>query len=294
MLTHTLNHTTRHPMLFLEGEGGEGGGGSASLLANIPEGGGEGGGGSTQQQQQVGFTERPEWLPEKFWVDGKPAFDQLATSYKGLEQLLGKKANAIVIPGEGSKPEEIAAFRKALGVPEKPDGYQLKPEQLPDGVQVREENLAKFAAIAHEHNVTPAAMKQIIGAMVEIQAADAKSAEDAAQAEGAQAVETLKNELWKGQDFVANLKLAERAARTFGIDPKSPGLSDPYVVAGLVKAAKQISEGKLVKGEDVSGLMDGPARAKSIRTNPSDPLYQKYQEGDADTVALARSLDAQA
>ena len=43
-----------------------------------------------------------------------------------------KTEGMIRVPGDDAKPEDVAAFRKALGVPDDPTGYGLvKPETLP-------------------------------------------------------------------------------------------------------------------------------------------------------------------
>jgi hypothetical protein len=262
-----------HAMMFREADGGETGAGSAPAI----------------EQGEA----RPEWLPEKFWVEGKPAYEQMAASYRGLEQLLGKKAGAVMVPTERSTPEEVAAFRKTLGVPERPDDYKLAPEELPEGVQVREENLRKFAEIAHAHNIPSAAMQAIVGEFVQQRLADGQAQEATVMQQREESLAVLREDLWRGQDFTQNMSLAKRAANWLGIDVNSPGLADPHVVAGLVKAARVVSDDKLHRGEDVSSMVTWATRAKSIRTNPQDPLYQKYQDGDPETVALARQLDTQ-
>src|SRR5690606_34825300 len=43
------------------------------------------------------------------------------------------------VPGKDAKPVEVAAFRKALGAPDKPDGYQFA---MPDGREATEADKA--------------------------------------------------------------------------------------------------------------------------------------------------------
>lgn len=67
------------------------------------------------------------------------------------------------VPGPDAKPEEVAAFRKALGVPDKPDGYGIKkPDQLPEGVVWDDAKVSKFTELAHKHGIPAAAVKEII------------------------------------------------------------------------------------------------------------------------------------
>lgn len=69
---------------------------------------------STEGEKAV----RPEWLPEKFWVEDKPAFEQLAKSYSELEKNFRSDDFRAKIIDELS--EEALAAR-----PESPDKYEL-------------------------------------------------------------------------------------------------------------------------------------------------------------------------
>ena len=67
---------------------------------------------------------RPDSVPEKFWDAERGALrtEALLQSHAELEQMLGFMVR---VPGEGASAEEIASFRRALGVPETPDAYAL-------------------------------------------------------------------------------------------------------------------------------------------------------------------------
>jgi len=73
---------------------------------------------------------RPDWLPEKFWVEDKPAFDLLAKSYSELETKFRTKdddlRNALI--------DELSA-EAINGRPESPEKYEL-PEI--EGIDVQE------------------------------------------------------------------------------------------------------------------------------------------------------------
>ena len=231
--------------------------------------------------------EKPEWLPEKFWRNDKADVESLSKSYQGLEQLLGKKANAIVPPSEKSTPEEVAAYRKAIGVPESPEAYNLKPEQLPEGV-TWDDNVAKKAAeLAHKHNVPAAAMQEFMKFDMERAALMNQAAAQMIETQ----LETGRAELqavW-GDKMPEKIELARRAAVTAGVDPTSQGFVDPQVVKAIVNLAEKLSDDKLVAG-DQTGVSSTRARAKDIMTNASNPLYLRYQEGDAEVVDQVRRM----
>ena len=231
--------------------------------------------------------EKPEWLPEKFWREDKADIEALAKSYQGLEQLLGKKAHSVPVPNEKSTPEEIAAYRKAIGVPESPEGYKLKPEQLPDGV-VWDENVAKRAAeLAHKHNIPAAAMNELMKFDMERAALMNQAAAQMIE----QQLESGREELQRvwGDKTGEKIELARRAALTAGVDPSSQGFVDPQVVKAIVSLAEKLSDDKLVEGNQ-TGVSSTRARARDIMTNQSNPLYQRYQEGDPDVVDQVRRM----
>jgi hypothetical protein len=231
--------------------------------------------------------EKPEWLPEKFWRNDKADVESLSKSYQGLEQLLGKKANAIVPPTEKSSPEEVAAYRKAIGVPESPEDYNLKPEQLPEGV-TWDENVAKRAAeLAHKHNVPAAAMQEFMKFDMERAALMNQAAAGMIE----QQLEAGRAELQRvyGDKMPEKIELARRAAVTAGVDPSSQGFVDPQVVKAIVNLAEKLSDDKLVAG-DQTGVSSTRARARDIMTNQSNPLYARYQEGDAEVVDQVRRM----
>jgi hypothetical protein len=211
----------------------------------------------------------------------------MAKGFNGLEQLLGKKANAIVPPTEKSSPEEVAAYRKAIGVPESPEDYKLKPEQLPEGVTWDESVAKRAAELAHKHYVPAAAMQEFMKFDMERAALMNQAAAGMIDAQ----LEAGRTELQKvyGDKFGEKIELARRAALTVGVDPASQGFVDPQVVKAIVSLAEKLSDDKLVAG-DQTGVTSTRARARDIMTNESNPLYAKYQEGDPETVDQVRRM----
>lgn len=84
-----------------------------------------------QQHRDPATAGRPEGLPEKFWdpVNGQIRIDALTKSYLELER---QYSSAARVPGANASPDDIAAFRRAVGVPEDPDKYDiaLKTDRL--------------------------------------------------------------------------------------------------------------------------------------------------------------------
>ena len=226
-------------------------------------------------------------MPEKFWREDKADVEALSKSYQGLEQLLGKKANSVPVPNDKSTPEEVSAYRKAIGVPDSPEGYKLKPEQLPQGVSW-DENVAKRAAeLAHRHNIPATAMSELMQFDMERAALMNQAAASMIESQ----LESGRAELQKvyGDKMPEKIELARRAAVTAGVDPSSQGFVDPQVVKAIVSLAEKLSDDRLVEGNQ-TGISSTRARARDIMTNESNPLYQRYQDGDSETVDQVRRM----
>lgn len=184
----------------------------------------------------------------------------LAKSYVATKEMVGKRLEA---PGEGATPEQISAWRKVVGAPETPQGYladgqtSLRPEAVPEGLWDKG-NEDKFVAIAHKHNLPPAAVKEILGFYGE----SIKGGLEASQAEQ-QAMLTEQGNILKktwGGEYDANIRLAERVADTVGLPRDHAAFTDATVIQAFAKMGKLFSEDKLVKG-DTTGV-NGSIRDK--------------------------------
>lgn len=91
---------------------------------------------------------RPDHVPEKFWDPqaGSVRTEALLRAYADLER---RMHSMVKVPGDGCSDEELCAFRRALGIPDSPDGYQI---------QVRHELLTSDGEVnrrLHDAGFTP-------------------------------------------------------------------------------------------------------------------------------------------
>jgi hypothetical protein len=73
---------------------------------------------------------RPAEVPEKFWDEAKGALrvDALLKSYVELERRLSQR---FAPPGDDAPEEDRLRWRRALGIPDSPDGYEVTaPNEL--------------------------------------------------------------------------------------------------------------------------------------------------------------------
>lgn len=178
---------------------------------------------------------------------------------------LKSKSPGLVVPGENAKPEEIAAFKKALGVPDSPDGYTL---EIPKGLEdlVKPDEVKNFKTLAHELGITEKAAKKIMEF-------ETKRAQDARKA----FVDSQNEEAKKQRDRIiekygekadAKLAAAAKFASDFGGPEAVEGMKTPlgnqaWLIDMLIKAGTLVSE-KGITPSGVGGKAEGEVDLKQV------------------------------
>lgn len=166
-----------------------------------------------------GADSRPQWmasLPDAYKQhEGFAQFKEPSEAWAKFDTLLKAEGSMVTIPGEGAKPEEVAAFYSKLGRPENVDGYTItKPADLPEGVPYDPAIEAEFKKFAHAQNLTAAQAESLYGwyyGLVKNGHASEQARLEKAQGE---AIDKLKTD-W-GAKFDGNKEIAIRAFKTFG------------------------------------------------------------------------------
>lgn len=131
---------------------------TASLESGAPPAAGKESGGGAP----AGGSGAEPWLnvlPAEYRTD--PNFikfkniGDFAKSYRTMESIMGK---SVRIPDDGATPQEVADFRAKLGVPEKPDGYEIK---FAEGVPVDEKLLGSYLEAAHKAGIPKSAAQEL-------------------------------------------------------------------------------------------------------------------------------------
>jgi hypothetical protein len=112
-----------------------------------------------------GYTGIPEIFRDNPAFEGKKVDDVLNEYLQQKEVLDTHEKNGLVrLPSEEAKAEEIEQFFKRLGKPETPAEYGFKaPEEWPEGLDYSDERAAKFAEMAHRHNLTATQAQGLFG-----------------------------------------------------------------------------------------------------------------------------------
>lgn len=151
---------------------------------------------------------RPDWLPEKFWVEGKPAYDKLAQSYGELEKMRGTLREKLV--------EELSAERLAAR-PETPTAYKLPEHEKLDQEQLEASGVVQWwRQFAHEQGYNQEQFETAISTYAELQV---KEIEEGYQREfqklGESATARIEAvQLWAGNYFNEEEQSAISAACT--------------------------------------------------------------------------------
>lgn len=210
----------------------------------------------------------PDGLKDHASLRAINSIEALTKSYVETKGLVGKKLEA---PGPDATPEQLAAWRKVLGTPDKPEGYygeqkSFRPDAVPEDAWDAETEKG-FLALAHKHHLPPAAVKEIMAFYGESVGKGLSANVEAATA-------TLQVEAGKlrqawGKDYETNLNAAFRMAKTAGLDPATdPIFTNAATVQAFARMAALLSEDKLVTGGS-SSVVNGIAERIGDITNPS-------------------------
>ncbi len=252
---------------------------------------------ATETPQQ-GYV-NPDGTFAEGWANNLPedsaAYKDTLSKYKSVPDMAKALANAnaligkkLGVPNEKSSPEEVAAFRRSLGVPDSIDEYKFAPDALPEGMTWDDNNVKNYAEIAHKHNIPPLAMKALVTEHAKMEHFKMQGMQAQIEKQHVEAVNTLKKE-WGGE-FEKNIGLAKQAAKIAGVNANSQGFADPEVVRGFVRMAQMMSEDKVGRSMSGSEFMTGQARAKDIMSNPDNSWHKRYMEGDREAATLVTGL----
>ena len=226
-----------------------------------------------------------ELLPEAL---GKVLKDNMAAARAKQATTEGM----VKVPPADAKPEEWAAYHKAIGVPEKPEEYGLKaPETMPDGVSYDEAQAAAFATTAKELGLTPTQAAKLQAWQIEYTGSQVAASHEASKAAMARESEIMKTRFGGQIDAtVAEAKSLEHshgvpvalkaALRNGAADPQSPGFWGADFLEFAAWTAKVTGEDRSAGGAGLSAAASALAEAKDIMGNKTHPLHAAFWKGD--------------
>lgn len=240
--------------LFAEGDEGEGGGGEAEAGEGANEGDGQVEGGDGEKQPDPA-----DWRAmlksddARKFAESSPDVNHLVRRALDLQ----KVASVAITPlAKDAEPEEVAAYRKRIGVPEAADGYKFTMPSDGEPTERDKQFQGVMGQSFHDLNITAdqaAGLNEVWNkyaiAVREAQAADDKKYADESDAE--------LHRNWPGKEYVENDEHSERAAiQMFGDDmdemrnlETNAGrfvLDHPVMKRALAAVGREMVEGGMV------------------------------------------------
>ncbi|PWR24977.1 hypothetical protein [Zavarzinia aquatilis] len=217
--------------------------------------------------------------------------DDVLHSYASLEALVG--ADKIAIPKPTDEPAAWDAVWNRLGRPVTPADYKLPVPEGDNG-----EFAATMAPILHKAGLTQGQANTLATAWNEMQAAQARAADEARKTQGLKEVADLQKE-W-GAHYDTNVELGSRAFRLFASDQDAElihKVETALGAGGLIKMFNRIGAamgvGTLEGGApQPGGFGGGAAAAKAeIETLKGDKAFMDaylFGTGPAHKEAVAK------
>ncbi len=256
--------------------GGEGGDAGAGGDGAGGEGGdaGAGGGGADPDfysalSQETGEGETASNL-DYVKAKGFKDLDGLVKAYRSAEKGL-HDSGRIKIPGEGASEAEVAEYRKAIGVPEKPTDYAVPEFKDAAGnpIELNTAMTERITVAAHKIGVPKAALEQLLEGEIKAQLEehDAQVAELTKQA-------NAHVQSW-GADREAKMASVNAAAKALGLT--KPDLANLRAALGpakmldmLAKAGENYNEDTLIEGDRKSFGMKPEEAQKELDAMKAD------------------------
>lgn len=221
-----------------------------------------------------------DWLKSKGFKD----LDGLVKSTRDTEKALREKGG-IKVPGEDAKPEEIAAYRTAIGVPDKPEGYEVELPAIGEGedkLELDVDFVNPMRELAHKNNVSAGAFKAFASGFVQHQL-DAMA--NAVKAQDAEVNALFKD--W-GPNKAAKLQDFRQGAKLLGLD--RAGLASWQASAGSRVVMEKLADLGSKVSEDLLAGGDGNARY-GVASEEDAQKQIDGMIGDADTAAKLKAKD---
>lgn len=232
--------------------------------------------------------------------------DDIVKGYREAERAL-RDGGRVKVPGEGASAEEIAAYHKAIGVPEDAKGYEIpQPKDADDNpIEINTALAERIAASAHKHGVPKAALDALLAEEIDVQIAEY---DKLVQAQQKAAGEHVKS--W-GEDRDNMMAQVNAAAKEAGLTqadmeylrgmPSGAGKA----LDMLAKFGSNFTEDSLVRGQsrtfgmnaeqaqaEIDAIKGDPdLRAKAMVPNSAE--YQRYNRA-LEALSAAADKAAQA
>jgi hypothetical protein len=225
-------------------------------------------------------------------------FKSIDDVLNGAMKLREEISSRIKLPGKDAKPEDIAAFRKQIGVPDTADGYEVKaPEGYnldgPVGLVV---DMSRD--LAHKNHIPAGAFQDFADGMIKIDQEIQQQVNESVKKWRSDKEQEIRKEF--GGDFEANLNAGKRARDVFGGEELTEFFNTQVTINGvsmtpgdhpaMIKFMATL--GKRMGEDGVIGMTSESERQSTKER--IDEIYAKTPPGTAGYAAPAVQKELQA
>lgn len=219
-------------------------------------------------------------------LDAGAALAKVLPMYRGAEQKLGVPADQLLrLPGKDAKPEDWRGVYTKLGLPEKPEGYEIK---APDGDSG--EFMKQATTWFHEIGVPKGMAQALAGKWNEYVGAQTAAAEGRWNQRFDSEMAELTKE-W-GDNFNANKDLAGRVERSLGLNrdqlvSMERALGPKAYQQFLARFGTSMGEHRFQGGDGQKqfGMSAEGAKQRIVDLGKDQAFQKKLFAGDADAKA---------
>ena len=207
----------------------------------------------------------------------------LASAYVALESKLG---TPLAAPGADAKPEDVARWRKALGVPDTAEGYDLGQPMVGE-TAIPSANLDHFRGLFHKAGVPPGAAKQIVDGY----AGWVAQQQATVRAQNREGLDKLRTEwgdpLWQRRKALAETAYAAYVPEALRTEMTRMGLQDhPGLFQVFATIGEQLAEAEYITGDVPGQGSKADAEAELAALHAS----KEYRAGDPKALARNEAL----
>lgn len=206
-----------------------------------------------------------------------------------------RDSGRVKVPGADAKPEDVAAFHKAIGVPDDAKGYSIVAPKDAAGhdIPLNDALIGKLAESAHKAGMPKAAFESVVGDFVKMQLDEAADIDARGKSEAEAVVKA-----W-GADGATKLSDVNRAAEALGIDRDKlvamrNVLGAKFTLETLAKLGGGMAEDVLITGgKGRFGVSGAEAKAEMDKLKGDAEFQKKVMiKGSPERVRWDRLQDA--
>lgn len=183
-----------------------------------------------------------------------------------------RDSGRIKLPGEGASEAEIAEYRKAIGVPDDPTGYQRPEFKDAEGnpIELNTDMLDRVTALAHKEGLPAGPLENVLKGLIQ------QEMEEKAEAEGALTTKAQAHVKSWGEEASDKLAAIDQVAKTAGITRdemiQARSMWGPERALDIfAKLGEGVREDVLVQGGSKKFGVNAAEAQKELETLRSDP-----------------------